>query len=56
MIKVEGKDVFMELSELVDPARSALLLMLMRHRFDMATAADISAVWRAPLVPEAATG
>jgi len=31
-------------------------MLLMRHRFDMATAADISAVWRAPRVPEAATG
>jgi nicotinamidase-related amidase len=31
-------------------------MLLMRHRFDVATEADISAVWQAPRVPETATG
>ncbi|MGA7988928.1 MAG: cysteine hydrolase family protein, partial [Candidatus Dormiibacterota bacterium] len=33
MITVEGKDVFTELSELVDPAHTALLLIDMQHDF-----------------------
>ncbi|MFI5285365.1 MAG: hypothetical protein ACHQ4F_03495 [Candidatus Dormibacteria bacterium] len=40
MITVEGKQVFTELSELVDPEHTAL-----RHRFDMATAGEIAEIW-----------
>ena len=33
MINVDGKDVFTELSELVDPAHTALLLVDMQRDF-----------------------
>lgn len=39
-----------------DRAQHEASMLLMRHRFDMATSADISTVWQAPRMPETATG
>jgi nicotinamidase-related amidase len=40
LITVEGKEVFTELSELVDPAHTALLLVDMQHDFVESDARD----------------